>query len=96
MTVELSGEAEADLTGILVYTLNEFGPTQLEKYFKVIKEGLHYISKFPNSGHIRRDIPYSLVAYPVGEHLVIYKVADKTSILVIRILHSRMDFSNKT
>lgn len=95
MKVELSEDAEADMTGILVYTLQEFGPGKVEKYFALLREGLEIISNFLLAGHTRRDLPYSLLAYPIGEHILIYEVVNKSSIIVYRILHSRMDFSGK-
>ena len=95
MKVELSEVAEQDIEGILVYTLEEYAHMQQEKYFALIKEGLEILATFPNVGHTRRDMASGLMAYPVGEHLLIYEIHDKASIIVMRVLHSRMDFSDK-
>ncbi len=95
MKVELSELAELDIAGILVYTLEEFGQLQQEKYFELIKEGLQILATFPNVGHMRRDLKFGLLAYPVGEHLLIYEIHEQVSVIVVRVLHSRMDFSGK-
>lgn len=49
----------------------------------------------PNIGHKRRDLPGKLLVYPVGQHLIIYTIEMKERIAVLRVLHSRMDFSDR-
>ena len=61
-------------------------------YKTLLDDGLKTILNNPRLGHKRSDVPKEYEAYPAGEHVIIFRVAEKT-IYVIRVLHSRMDFS---
>ncbi len=95
MKVVLAEVAENDIAGMLVYLIQKYGSTQMNNHVNHLNEALHFLSTVPDAGYIRRDVGHGRLAYPVGEHLLIYEIHDKASIIVMRVLHSRMDFSGK-
>ncbi|MFL9935415.1 type II toxin-antitoxin system RelE/ParE family toxin [Paraburkholderia sp. RL18-103-BIB-C] len=86
--VELSDEAKADTEDILLYTLLTWGLQQMQNYSDMLDRTLATIQENPHIGR-----PHVIEAYrcfPAGEHLILYRVENKT-VFVVRILHSRMD-----
>ncbi len=89
--LNISQDAYDDLTDIQQYTLETFGESQLIKYESLLNEALLLISSNPEIGHSRPDIPNEYLAWPVGEHIFIYRIEDAI-IYLVRVLHNRMDF----
>ena len=90
-SLNISQDAYDDLTDIQQYTLETYGEHQLLKYELLFNESLMLISLNPRIGHTRPDIPNEYLAWPVGEHIFIYRI-EEAIIYLIRVLHSRMDF----
>lgn len=89
--LEISNEAEDDLTDIQSYTFKEFGEKQWEKYSLLLEQGLEHILCFPYSGHVRKDIPKNYLSWPVEEHIMIYRIEGEL-VYLIRVLHKKMNF----
>ncbi|QPJ61305.1 MAG: type II toxin-antitoxin system RelE/ParE family toxin [Candidatus Nitronauta litoralis] len=87
----LSLEAEDDIRDILQYTLETYGEQQLLVYQEKLDQALATVLNNPGVGHKRPDLPPEYDAYPEGEHILIFRVKEKT-IYVVRVLHGRMDF----
>jgi toxin ParE1/3/4 len=51
---------------------------------------MRMLTRFPQLGRSRTDILPNLRSHPVGEHVIIYE-ADEQFVLILRILHARMD-----
>jgi toxin ParE1/3/4 len=85
----LSPLAEADLEDIWLYTFKTWSLEQADSYqddFVVGFEGLAH-------GHKKGrpvDIREGYFKYPVGSHLVFYRISD-LHVDVIRVLHQQMD-----
>ncbi len=90
-TLHLSLEAEDDIRDILKYTLETYGEHQLTVYQEKLNKGLATLLHNPGIGHKRPDLPPEYDAYPVGEHILIFRVKEKT-IYIVRVLHGRMGF----
>ena len=96
LPIKLSPKAYDDLVLILVYTKKEYGEAQTNKYKNLILSGINLIGKMPYIGHTRIDLPSSFLAYSVGQHILIYKIREgQNEVTIIRILHSRMDFTSR-
>lgn len=95
MRLFITRKAEQDLLGIMHFTLLEFGAAQVQKYSSLMDEGFKLILKSPSLGHKRRDLPGHMLVFPVGQHLIIYTIEAKQGIVILRVLHSRMDFSDR-
>lgn len=89
--LKISFEAYDDLIDIQQYTFQKFGESQLLKYELLLNEALILIQTNPNIGHTRPDIPNEYLAWPVGEHILIYRM-EEVVIYLVRVLHNRMDF----
>lgn len=90
--VTLSPRARQDFIDILRYTGETWGQSQLLTYRDKINDALQAIGRNPQLGHSRADLPLTHRAYPVGSHLIVYRIA-ADSVGVVRILHQRMSLS---
>jgi toxin ParE1/3/4 len=85
----LSPKAQQDIENILRYTGEQWGEKQIEIYRDRLTGALETISGNPASGHASIDLPETHRVYPVGSHVIVYRVQADV-IGVIRILHKRM------
>jgi len=87
---QLTDEAIRDVEEILAYSVNNFGLAQTEHHFEALKECIELLADNPNIGHNAEDILPEYLRFPYESHVVYYKKLS-SSILVVRILHERMD-----
>lgn len=90
MSYQLTVEAARDIEGILDRSIKSFGSAQTEHYFEALKECIELLSDNPNIGHSAEDILPDYLRFPHESHVIFYKILS-SSILVVRILHERMD-----
>lgn len=90
MKYQLTDEAANDVEKILAYSLDSFGAMQTEYYFAALKECINLLADNPNIGYGAEDILPEYLRFPYESHVVFYKKLT-SSILVVRILHERMD-----
>ncbi len=90
MKCQLTDEAAKDVEGILTYSVNNFGLAQTEHYFEELKECIELLAENPNIGYGAEDILPEYLRFPYESHVIFYKRLS-SSILVVRILHERMD-----
>lgn len=86
----LSPRAEQDFSDILQYTLETWGEDQLLAYRAILDKALLTLIENPRIGAARPEISGEHRIFPVGSHIIIYRVSD-VAILISRILHARMD-----
>jgi len=80
-----------DIENIYNYTLQIWGQSQAESYVRDLQSGIMAIRAHSSLGRILQyDVP-SLRIYRVRDHLLIYRNLDEDTLLIIRILHARMD-----
>ncbi len=82
-------KAFEDLQGIDVYTLENWGPDEADRYLHQLKTRLNLLLKNPMSGRSCQEIRPALRRLEHGRHVVFYRIL-KEEILVIRILHQHM------
>ena len=83
-------KAESDLIGIWVYTREEWGVEQADRYLDQLDQGMQRLIHHPTLG---ADYAHVLPAYrrlQVEHHVVFYKVR-ASEVLVVRVLHESMD-----
>lgn len=88
--VELSREADADLDGILDYSISAHGRETAEAYLRTINGALAWLAERPQLGAPRKDLKKGLRSLPAGEHRIYYRFDGKI-VLVARVLHKAMD-----
>lgn len=89
-TYRLTAEAEDDLQGIADYTFDTFGPAQAEAYSLGLRNCFASLVDNPLLGRDYGFLRPDLRRYEHASHSVYYRVED-TGILVLRVLHRRMD-----
>jgi toxin ParE1/3/4 len=88
--VTLSRDADADLAGILDYSIGAHGVAIAEEYLRTIHGTLSRLSDFPELGVSRTDLAAGIRSLPTGEHRAFYKITSE-GVLVVRVLHKAMD-----
>lgn len=101
-TVRLADQAAQDVEDILDWTLEQFGPMQLESYTDVINAALEALDAGPQLIDVRRrpelgdDVAILHVARRgrKGRHQLVFRV-DETACLIeiLRILHDSVDLA---
>jgi len=82
--------AKDDLKGIWLYTFNEWGETQADKYLSEIEASIKRLQQHPRLGRPREDVRAGYHSIRVNQHIVYYVLAPSL-IRVIRVLHTQMD-----
>lgn len=86
----LSSKAQRDLRVILRYTGERWGDKQLLIYRDRLYEAFNTLKGRPSLGHTSSRLPKTRLLYPVGSHVVYYRVLGN-AVRVDRILHKRMN-----
>ena len=89
-----TNEAVKDLEEIWSYTKQIWSIVQADRYYSLIIDEIEFISSNPL---LVRSIDYIKEGYrstKVKSHIIFYK-QEKDAIVVVRILHQRMDTENK-
>lgn len=84
--------AAADLRSIGRFTQARWGRQARVDYLGRIEQALSQLAANPSMGRPRPEVSNEIRAFPVGRHLVIYRVADRDRIVVIRVVHQAMDY----
>lgn len=84
--LKLARAARSDLASLLSFTLQTWGRAQFLAYQEKLNAALAAIAANPRAGKPR----HGLLVHQVGRHRIFYRVED-TVIIVLRILHDRMD-----
>lgn len=90
LKLSVTPKAEADIIGVWVYTCDEWGVDQADKYLDQLEEGMKQLVHHPLLG---ADYAHVLPGYrrlQVEHHAVFYKVVEP-EVLVVRVLHEGMD-----
>lgn len=88
--VTISRDADADLDGILDYSIAAHGREIAEAYLRTIHAAFDRLSNFPELGVARSDLSAGLRSLPCGGHRIFY-VVQADSVLIARVLHKAMD-----
>lgn len=99
-TVRLADQASQDVEDILDWTLEQFGPWQLESYTEVIHDALAALNAGPQLVDVRKrpelgdDVATLHVARRghKGRHQVVFRIDEVGCLIeILRILHDSMD-----
>ncbi|MCR4377561.1 MAG: type II toxin-antitoxin system RelE/ParE family toxin [Rhodospirillales bacterium] len=85
----LSPRAESDLEEIWLYTFKNWSLKQADRYHNAIVEAFEDLAAGDKTGR-PVDIREGYFKHAVGAHLVFYRF-DEAGLVVIRVLHQRMD-----
>ena len=85
---DLAPEARIDYTEILLYTLKTWGDQQMDAYSDQLEQAFATIGANPGIGRRRDELRPGLRSFPVGQHILFYRV-DGSDVTVVRILHAK-------
>jgi len=92
-TLKITPIANEDFEGILHYTLSEYGELQMQKYADKILNFFQSIKSQPLLGKQALINNKRHFLHFVGKHTIFYNVNNNEfSIIIIRILHQKMNF----
>ena len=90
LRLTVTPKAESDLTGIWLYTCEEWGVDQADVYLDQLEAGVNQLITHPSIG---ADYAHVLPGYrrlQVKHHAVFYQVHEP-EVLIVRVLHEDMD-----
>jgi toxin ParE1/3/4 len=87
---ELTTRANADLLEIVRYTYQSWGAAQAQSYREELELAFQQLSLTPDLGRRREAIAPGLRSFSVAQHVAFY-IQRKDRIVVLRILHPRMN-----
>lgn len=86
-----SPDAQTDIDTIWENSFDAWGIDQAEIYTRLLQTAALTIGENPQVGRDCSEIRHGYRKYPVGSHVVFYKIG-AMEIDIVRILHQRMDF----
>lgn len=92
----LTNKAVDDLTNIWEYTVNTWSEEQADNYYKMLIASCQKITESPRLLGLKyEEIAEGLLGYRSNKHIIFYRILPNEDILVIRILHQRMDLKRR-
>lgn len=91
----IKAAARSDLIGIAKYTEQTWNRDQRNRYLTELDQTFHRLADNNDLGRTCDHIRSGYRVFPVGSHLVFYKIGTGSVVEIIRVLHKRMDVSSR-
>jgi toxin ParE1/3/4 len=91
--LQLTEIAQADLKSIRRYSERRWGSEQTGHYLSALQNTMKRLAAGTTASRARDDLRPGLQMVASGRHCIFFE-PDEHRVLVIRILHQRMDFPN--
>ncbi|PAT34521.1 plasmid stabilization protein ParE [Vandammella animalimorsus] len=91
VSYQLTNQAVADLASIWEYSANQWGIAQAERYVRLIDQACQALGAGRLQGQSAEAIRSGYHKYVIGQHLLFYRHQGSNPLLIVRILHQRMD-----
>lgn len=88
---QLSNEAELDLENIAEYTINRHGETQMYVYIAQLEADAEQLANGKGQYKELKEVHANLRVKKSGKHYIFGLIYNKAPMVVIAILHERMD-----
>ncbi len=89
--IEVTPRAQRDIEEIWNYSFERFGFEKAEAYLRELRRAAEIVAEDPRRGLACDNIRSGYRKLPVGSHIVFFR-ASESRIVIVRILHQRMDF----
>jgi toxin ParE1/3/4 len=89
--LDLTEIARADLNSIRRYSIRTWGQEQTAKYIDALRDTLKGLVRGTVITRSRDDLRHGLQMVTSGRHCIFFE-ADESRVLVVRVLHDRMDY----
>lgn len=84
--------ARKDIEDIWIYSFNNWGEDQADKYFYEMDKAINTISENPNLGAACDYVRNGYRQYHVNSHVIFYHI-NGSEIEIVRVLHDSMNFN---
>jgi len=92
----LTNKAVEDLSNIWEYTVDTWSERQADDYYNMLTASFQKITENPRLFGLKyEEIAEGLHGYRANKHIIFYRILADGDILVIRILHQRMDLKRR-
>ena len=92
----LTNKAVEDLSNIWEYTVDTWSERQADDYYNMLIASFQKITENPRLfGLNYEEIAEGLYGYRANKHIIFYRILTGGDILIIRILHQRMDLKHR-
>jgi len=89
--IEFTPKAQRDIEEIWDYSFERFGFEKAEAYLRELQRAAETVAEDPRRGLACDNIRSGYRKFPVGSHILFFR-ASESRIVIVRILHQRMDF----
>lgn len=86
-----TNKAVNDLTHIWNYTVRTWSEVQADKYYRQLLAFCKEAATNPLLGKSYEGVSNNLLGLKANHHIIFYKIITEKEIVIIRILHERMD-----
>ena len=84
-----------DISAIWEYTVEAWSESQADAYYRMLILSMEKIAIMPTAyGRLYDEVDMLLYGSKAGHHIIFYRVMSNGDILVVRVLHERMDIKN--
>lgn len=91
----LTHKAIEDLSDIWNYTYDTWSEKQADKYYNMLLDLCNEIANKPQWGKKYDEVHNGLLGHKAARHIIFYRIVSDKEIVIVRILHSRMDLKNR-
>ena len=88
--LSVTPKAESDLTGVWLYTCEEWGIEQADIYLDQLGAGIKQLMSHPLLGANYAHVARGYRRLQIEHHAVFYQVSE-SEVLIVRVLHEDMD-----
>jgi toxin ParE1/3/4 len=89
--LDVSESAQADLRAIRRYSMRAWGPERTSQYMSDLRDTMKGLLRGTVTSRNRDDLRPGLLMATSGRHVIFFE-ADQSRVLVVRVLHDRMDY----
>jgi toxin ParE1/3/4 len=89
--LEFTPKARGDIEEIWGYSFERFGFEKAEAYLRELQRAAETVAEDPRRGLACDDIRVGYRKFAVGSHVLFFQASERR-IVIVRILHQRMDF----
>ncbi len=90
LNIYKQSQAKQDLIDVWLYTFNQWGEAQADKYLDGLENALKLLAEQPLMSRERTEFEPPVRIFSYEQHIIIYLIIDE-GINVIRVLHKSMD-----
>lgn len=93
--IRIKAAAREDLKSIAKYTEEKWGREKRNNYLHDIDHAFQQLTSNNKLGRPCDHVRSGYRTFPVGSHIIFYVIGDDELVEIIRVLHKRMDVSQR-